>query len=43
MNFFVVWLAPKTQFALAVASNAAGDAVPKVLDGVAAALVGKFA
>jgi CubicO group peptidase (beta-lactamase class C family) len=43
MNFFVVWIAPKTQFALAVASNAAGDSVPKVLDGVAAALVGKFA
>jgi CubicO group peptidase (beta-lactamase class C family) len=43
MNFFVVWIAPKTQFALAVASNAAGDSVPKVLDDVAAALVGKFA
>jgi hypothetical protein len=43
MNYFVVWLAPKTQFALAVASNAAGGNVPKVLDDVAAALVGRFA
>jgi D-alanyl-D-alanine carboxypeptidase len=43
MNFFVVWLAPATQFALAVAANAAGDSVPKVLDQVASALVGRFA
>jgi len=43
MNFFVVWLAPKIDFGLAVASNAAGEKVPEVLDGVAAALVRKFA
>ncbi len=43
MNYFVVWLAPKIDFCLVVAANAAGDKVPRVLDGVAAELVRKFA
>ena len=43
MNFFVVWLAPRTQFALAVAANAAGNQVPQLLDEVAAGIVGRFA
>jgi CubicO group peptidase (beta-lactamase class C family) len=43
MNFFVVWIAPKSGFSIAVASNAASDNVPKALDDVAAALVKKFA
>jgi CubicO group peptidase (beta-lactamase class C family) len=42
MNYFVVWLAPTIDFALAVATNAAGDEVPSALDKVAAALVKKF-
>jgi CubicO group peptidase (beta-lactamase class C family) len=43
MNFFVVWLAPKTELSIAIASNAAGDKVPKALDDVAAELVRRFA
>ncbi|HEY5913371.1 MAG TPA: serine hydrolase domain-containing protein [Verrucomicrobiae bacterium] len=42
MNYFVVWVAPKLDFALAVATNAAGDKAPAALDRVAGALVKKF-
>ena len=43
MNYFVVWLASKINFAIAIASNAAGENVPKALDDVAAELVRQFA
>jgi len=42
MNHFVVWAAPKTDFALAVATNAAGDKVPQFLDRVAGQLVKNY-
>jgi CubicO group peptidase (beta-lactamase class C family) len=42
MNYFVVWVAPKIDFALAVATNAAGEKVPAALDRVAGNLVKKF-
>lgn len=39
MNYFVVWVAPEIDFALAVASNAAGDKALRALDRVAGELV----
>ena len=42
MNFFIVWLAPKIDFALAVASNAGGDELPNALDSIASNLVHRF-
>jgi CubicO group peptidase (beta-lactamase class C family) len=42
MNYFVVWAAPKTDFALAVATNAAGDKVPQFLDQIAGQLVKSY-
>lgn len=42
LNYFVVWMAPKIDFAMAVASNAAGDKAPGLLDRVAGLLVKKF-
>ncbi len=42
MNYFVVWAAPETDFALAVATNAAGDKAPSVLDRVAGELVKRY-
>lgn len=42
MNYFVVWAAPETDFALAVASNAAGDKAPSVLDRIAGELVKRY-
>jgi CubicO group peptidase (beta-lactamase class C family) len=43
MNFFVVWVAPRIDFCLAAATNCFSEPVPKLLDGVAAELVRKFA
>jgi hypothetical protein len=43
LNYFVVWAAPKTDFALAVATNAAGEKAAGTLDKVAGKLVQKFA
>ncbi len=42
MNYFVVWAAPETDFALAAATNAAGDKAPSVLDRVAGELVKRY-
>ncbi len=42
MNYFVVWVAPKTDFAIAVASNGAGEKAPSALDRVAGELVKKY-
>jgi CubicO group peptidase (beta-lactamase class C family) len=41
-NYFWVWVAPKIDFALAVASNAAGENVPEALNRVASELVHRF-
>lgn len=43
MNYFVVWVAPKIDFALAVATNAAGEGIPEALDRVASYLVTHYA
>lgn len=43
LNYFVVWVAPNLDFALAVATNAAGDKAPGVLDKIAGTLVQKYA
>ncbi len=43
MNYFVVWVAPNIDFALAVATNAAGEGVPEALDRVAVLLVNRHA
>ena len=42
LNYFVVWAAPKTDFALAVATNSAGEKVPQFLDRVAGQLVKNY-
>lgn len=42
MNYFVVWLAPETDFALAVATNASDDQTPAALDKVAGELVKRY-
>jgi len=42
MNYFVVWVAPNIEFALAVASNGAGEKAPGALDRVASELVKRF-
>jgi len=42
MNFAVVWLAPKKQFATLSAVNQAGKEAAKACDDVAAALIGKY-
>lgn len=43
MNYFIVWIAPEIDLSIAVASNAAGEKVPEILDKVVAELVRKFA
>lgn len=43
MNYFVSWIAPEIEFAMAVATNAAGPDVPKTLDQVCGLLVKRFA
>lgn len=43
MNYFVVWVAPAIDLALAVATNASDERTPAHLDSVAGALVGRFA
>lgn len=42
MNYFITWIAPEIEFAMAVATNAAGPDVPKVLDQVCGLLVKRF-
>ncbi len=42
MNFAVVWMAPKRDFAVLVATNAGGDEAPKACDEVAAALIDEY-
>jgi CubicO group peptidase (beta-lactamase class C family) len=42
MNYFVAWIAPEIEFAMAVATNAAGPDVPKILDQVCGLLVKRF-
>jgi CubicO group peptidase (beta-lactamase class C family) len=41
-NYCVVWLAPRKNFAVLVATNRGGDDAPKGLDRVCAALIRKF-
>ena len=43
MNYFIVWIAPEIDLSIAVASNAAGEKVPEMLDKVVAKLVRMFA
>jgi len=43
MFYTVMWLAPRKQFAILVATNIGGKGVPEGCDRVAAALVGKYA
>jgi len=42
MNYAVVWLAPKVDFAVLAATNTGADAAPKACDDVAAAMVRRF-
>jgi CubicO group peptidase (beta-lactamase class C family) len=42
MNYAVVWLAPKADFAVVVATNTGADAAPKACDDVAGAMVHRF-
>lgn len=42
MNFAVVWMAPKRNFAVLVATNEGGPTVPKACDEAAAALIRRF-
>jgi len=43
MNYFIVWVAPKIEFSVAVAANAAGPALGKNLDQVVGKLVQRYA
>jgi CubicO group peptidase (beta-lactamase class C family) len=43
MNYFIVWIAPKIELCIAIASNASSDEMPKILDKVAGELVKRFA
>ena len=43
MNYFIVWVAPKIEFSVAAAANAAGPAVSKDLDQVVGKLVQRYA
>lgn len=42
MNYAVVWMAPRRNFALVVATNQAGDVAPKACDDAAAAIIRKY-
>ncbi|MBE3068665.1 MAG: beta-lactamase family protein, partial [Planctomycetes bacterium] len=42
MNYAVVWMAPKRDFAVLAATNVGGDAAAKACDETAAAVIGKF-
>jgi len=42
MNYAVVWLAPKRDFAVVVCTNTGADAAPKACDDVAAATIRRF-
>jgi CubicO group peptidase (beta-lactamase class C family) len=43
MNYFIVWIAPKIEFSVAAAANAAGPSVNKDLDQVVGKLVRRYA
>ena len=43
MNYFIVWIAPKIEFSVAAATNAAGPSVTKELDQVVGKLVQRYA
>ena len=42
MNYAVVWMAPKRDFAVLVATNQAGEAAPKACDAACGELIGQF-
>ncbi len=42
MNFAVVWMAPKRNFAVLVATNQGGDVAPQACDEAAGMLIRRF-